>query len=172
MTAFSCLQFAAALTRASVTPFSQACTPRATAQHRAQQRCQPRHQSWRRHALAGGGGEDDQEKPNFDIDALASKLAAEAERLRQTGSLEGSDIVHAEEPAEPSQRRPQPRSSVLQPFGYEVRPHGACQHMHARAYLRLCVFAGLGPNVAGTCKPLSRVLLALTPTCHAADPAC
>lgn len=56
----------------------------------------------------------------MDIDALASKLAAEAERLRRTGSFASGD--YDDGPAGPATRRQQQAGSdVLRPFGYETK---------------------------------------------------
>lgn len=99
---------------------------------------------------AGGGSE------GFDIDALAARLAAEAEKMRQSGmSLDPED--EAEEAAAAaaaggSGMSPPPaaaaRDSLLQPLGYEVRPRQLfghpreegmpCMHQRTRACTLHC----------------------------------
>ena len=83
--------------------------------HRQQQRRGSQQQRrWRRHAAGGSSGGGDGE--SVDIDALAARLAAEAQKLRRSGGLSSGDDEAAERPAQPRQPK-----NLLQPFGYEVR---------------------------------------------------
>lgn len=70
-------------------------------------------QRWRRQAAAGEDGGE-----SVDIDALAARLAAEAERLRQSGAYDLDPDQDGGPERPPPRREAQPD---LSPFGYEVR---------------------------------------------------
>lgn len=66
----------------------------------------------------------------MDIDALAARLSAEAEKLRR--STMGSADLDADAAEEPTVEAPRQPTSDLGPFGYEVRTSGLL-HGHVPA---------------------------------------
>lgn len=114
-----CLQRAPACARAR-RHASQALARAPAHQQQPWRSSSRRWQRWRRCAASSGASSGSgSEGESVDIDALASKLAAEAERLRRTGSFASGD--YDDGPAGPATRRQQQAGSdVLRPFGYEV----------------------------------------------------
>ena len=110
-----------------------AAARRSHARGHAQRQQQQR--QWRRHAAGGPSGPGSGEGEGIDIDALAARLAREAEKLRQSGAslssedLEDSDDDAAAYEAQPDAGRQEAarreaggaRPDLLRPFGYASR---------------------------------------------------
>ncbi|KAL4858560.1 hypothetical protein ACK3TF_001515 [Chlorella vulgaris] len=108
------LQRARTLVRRAQGPGSQG---RRSADQQPRLCTQQRRQRWRRCA-ASLRGSDDEGDEAVDIDALASQLSAEAERLRRSGSFDGGSYDGEGERRQPGSRRGE---DMLSPFGYQTK---------------------------------------------------